>query len=63
MPEQNIAAQMEMDLNALRVLHRVVVDAHDRWSGGDPEEQNLLASMRQQLYAALMENLFQSGEI
>ena len=54
---------MEMDLNALRVLHRVVVDAHDRWSGGDPEEQNLLAAMRQQLYAALMENLFQSGEI
>ena len=63
MPEHDIAAHMEMDLNALRVLHRVVVDAHDRWSGGDPEEQNLLASMRHQLYAALMDNLLESGEI
>ena len=63
MSEPQIAAQMEMDLNALRVLHRVVVDAHNNWSGGDPEEQNLLAAMRQQLYAALMENLLRTGQI
>ncbi|MAV11247.1 MAG: hypothetical protein CMN96_07360 [Synechococcus sp. MED850] len=63
MSEPQIAAQMEMDLNALRILHRVVVDAHTNWSGGDPEEQNLLAAMRQQLYAALMENLLRTGQI
>jgi hypothetical protein len=57
------AAQMDLDLNALRVLYRVVEDAHHNWQGGDPEEQNLLASMKQQLYAALMDHLFRSGKI
>lgn len=63
MHDHDIAAHMEMDLSTLRVLHRVVVDAHSRWSGGDPDEQNLLAAMKQQLYAALMDNLLRSGKI
>ena len=63
MQPPEIAAQMELDINALRVLHRVVNDAHQNWQGGDPGEQNLLASMKQQLYAALMDHLFRSGKI
>lgn len=63
MQSPEYAAQMDLDLNALRVLYRVVEDAHHNWQGGDPGEQNLLASMKQQLYAALMDHLFRSGKI
>ena len=63
MQPPEIAAQMELDINALRVLYRVVNDAHQNWQGGDPGEQDLLASMKQQLYAALMDHLFRSGKI
>ena len=63
MQPPEIAAQMELDINALRVLYRVVNDAHQNWKGGDPGEQDLLASMKQQLYAALMDHLFRSGKI
>lgn len=54
---------MEMDLNALRLLHRVVSDAHERWSGGPAEEQLCLHAMKTQLYAALMDHLLDSGSI
>ena len=55
---------MEMDLNALRLLHRVVVsDAHERWSGGPADEQIRLHAMKTQLYAALMDHLLDSGSI
>ncbi|RCL51281.1 MAG: hypothetical protein DBW85_09925 [Synechococcus sp. MED-G71] len=44
-----------LDLNALRLLHRVVSDAYTNWPGGPPEEQVSLDRMRMQLYAGLMD--------
>ena len=48
---------MEMDINALRLLHRVVSDAHARWPGGLQEEQEALRMMKMQLYVALMDHV------
>ena len=45
----------QLDLNALRLLHRVVSDAYTNWPGGPPEEQASLDRMRMQLYAGLMD--------
>ena len=44
-----------LDLKALRLLHRVVSEAHTNWSGGPPGEQESLNRMRLQLYAGLMD--------
>ena len=50
---------MEMDLHALRLLHRVVSDSHANLPGGCPEEQQSLQTMKMQLYAALMDHLLE----
>ena len=52
-------ACMEMDLHALRLLYTVVSEAHAKWAGGCPEEQICLSTMKTQLYAALMDHLFE----
>ena len=59
----DFAATIHMDLRGLQLAYKTTSDALSNWRGGDPEEQNLLASMKQQLYAALMDHLFQSGRI
>ena len=56
-------ASMEMDINALRLLHRVVSDAYEQWPGGLQEEQQCLRMMKIQLYAALMDHLFDASSI
>ena len=57
--EHGPVACMEMDLHALRLLYRVVSEAHAKWPGGCPEEQVCLSTMKTQLYAALMDHLFE----
>ena len=42
MDEHDSVACMEMDINALRLLHRVVSDAYEQWPGGLQEEQQCL---------------------
>ena len=56
-------ASMDMDINALRLLHRVVSDAYEQWPGGLQEEQQCLRMMKIQLYAALMDHLFDAKSI
>ena len=56
-------ATISVDAEALRVLHRVVAQAYDNWSGGDANEQACLLNMKTQLYAALMDHLLESGSI
>ena len=50
---------MQMDLHALRLLHRIVSEAHANWPGGCPEEQQCLQTMKIQLYAALLDHLLE----
>ena len=52
-----------LERDVLRLLHRVVAEAHDNWPGGDANEQACLLNMKNQLYAALMDHLLESGSI
>jgi len=54
---------LAMETDALRLLQRVVADAYYSWPGGDAEEQATLLLMKNQLYAALMDHLFEMGSI
>ncbi|RNC93005.1 MAG: hypothetical protein ED554_04190 [Synechococcus sp. YX04-3] len=59
MSNEQGGACMHMDLHALRLLHRIVSEAHANWPGGCPEEQQCLQTMKIQLYAALMDHLLE----
>ena len=63
MHNSHMVTNISVEADALRVLHRVVAEAHDTWSGGDANEQACLLQMKNQLYAALMDHLFHSGLI
>ena len=52
---------ISVEIEALRLLHRVVSEAYTNWPGGDSNEQSCLLSMKTQLYAALMDHLFESS--
>ena len=52
-----------LERDVLRLLHRVVSEAHDNWPGGDANEQACLLNMKTQLYAALMDHLLESSSI
>ena len=54
---------LSVEIEALRVLHRAVSDAYANWPGGDANEQACLLNMKNQLYAALMDHLLESGSI
>ena len=52
-----------MEVDALRLLHRVVDNAYTNWPGGDADEQACLLLMKNQLYAALMTHLYETNSI
>ena len=53
---QNIVS-IKLGLDALRLMHQAVLQAYESWPGGCAEEQECLFAMRNQLYAALMDQL------
>ena len=57
MEDNQMITTLSVEINALRVLHRAVSDAHANWPGGDANEQACLLNMKNQLYAALMDHL------
>ena len=61
-PDQ-IAATLTMEVDALRLLHRIVDNAYTNWPGGDADEQACLLLMKNQLYAALMTHLYETNSI
>ena len=56
--------QFDLDVNAIRLLHRSVSFYLDKWPGGpDPREQQDLQRLKTLLFAALMEcSLEEDGE-
>ena len=63
MHNSSMVATISVEADALRLLHRVVAEAHDTWPGGDANEQACLLQMKNQLFAALMDHLLDSGSI
>tara|TARA_B100001939_G_scaffold16584_1_gene13858 strand:- start:293 stop:508 length:216 start_codon:yes stop_codon:yes gene_type:complete len=56
--------QFDLDVNAIRLLHRSVSFYLEKWPGGpDPREQEDLQRLKSLLFAALMEcSLDQDGQ-
>ena len=54
--DQNIVS-IELGLDALRLMHRAIHQSYESWPGGCAEEQECLLVMRNQLFAALMDQL------
>ena len=63
MEDNQIITTISMETDVLRILHRVVAEAYINWPGGDATEQACLLNMKTQLYAALMDQLLESGSI
>ncbi|MDP7999160.1 MAG: hypothetical protein RAK19_05805 [Synechococcus sp. SP1 MAG] len=57
MEQDQTVVSIELGLDALRLMHRAVHQAYESWPGGCAEEQECLFAMRNQLYAALMDQL------
>ena len=57
MEQDQTVVSIELGLNALRLMHRAVHQSYENWPGGCAEEQECLFAMRNQLYAALMDQL------
>jgi len=57
--EQEPLTAMHMNINAVRLLYRIISEAHDKWSGGPAEEQECLRHMKIQLWTVLMDNLLE----
>ena len=57
MKQDQTVVSIELGLDALRLKHRAVHQAYESWPGGHAEEQECLFTMRNQLYAALMDQL------
>ncbi|QNI94209.1 hypothetical protein SynA15127_01128 [Synechococcus sp. A15-127] len=64
MTDQPPTLQFDLDIAAIRLLHRSVEFYLQKWPGGpDPVEQQDLQRLRTLLYAALLEfSLDQEGE-
>ena len=50
--------QIELPIQAVRVIHTGLSQAVDKWSGGDPQEQEDLLAMRDHFYRIMLEHRF-----
>tara|TARA_A100001201_G_scaffold115282_1_gene98927 strand:+ start:352 stop:540 length:189 start_codon:yes stop_codon:yes gene_type:complete len=60
MYEEDEYYSIEMNIRGIRMIHRGLVLAVQNWSGGDPEEQEDLISMRDNFYRMVLEHQFQN---
>lgn len=54
----DIVASFTYCLHALRLDYKTTCDALDKWSGGDPQEQEFLDCKKKELFRALVEHSF-----
>tara|TARA_B100001173_G_scaffold209128_1_gene180411 strand:+ start:1027 stop:1218 length:192 start_codon:yes stop_codon:yes gene_type:complete len=57
MEQDQTVVSIELDLDALRLMHRAVHQAYESLPGDCAEEQECLFAMRNKLYAGLMDQL------
>ena len=50
--------QIELPIQAVRIIHTGLSQAVDKWSGGDPMEQEDLITMRDHFYRIMLEHRF-----
>ena len=49
---------IELPIQAVRIIHNGLKQAVDKWSGGPPEEQEDLQAMRDHFYRIILEHSF-----
>ena len=49
---------IELNIQAVRLIHKGLSQAVNKWSGGDPQEQEDLISMRDNFYKMILEYQF-----
>ena len=57
MEQDQTVVSIQLGLDPLRVMHRAINQTYEGWPGGCAEEQECLFTMRNPLYAALMDQL------
>jgi hypothetical protein len=46
---------LELNIHGIRCIHKGLSQAVDKWSGGDPKEQEDLIAMRDNFYRLILE--------
>ena len=49
---------VELNIKGIRLIHTGLSQAVEKWSGGDPEEQQNLIAMRDNFYRLILEHQF-----
>lgn len=52
--------QLELPIEAIRVIHTGLCQAVDKWTGGPPQEQEDLIAVRDNFYRIILEHQFSS---
>tara|TARA_A200000159_G_scaffold4496_1_gene4313 strand:- start:373 stop:555 length:183 start_codon:yes stop_codon:yes gene_type:complete len=50
--------ELQFTVTSLRMLHKAVTFAHDKWPGGDPVEQEYYKYLKDSLQRVLLEETF-----
>jgi hypothetical protein len=58
MMEEEDYYHLELPIEAVRIIHMGLTQAVDKWSGGDPQEQEDLLAMRDHFYRIMLEHRF-----
>jgi hypothetical protein len=51
---------IELNIKGIRLIHSGLSQAVEKWSGGDPDEQQDLIAMRDNFYKLILEYQFDS---
>ena len=51
---------IELNIQGIRLIHTGLRQAVQKWSGGDPQEQENLIAMRDNFYRLILEHQFDS---
>mgnify|MGYP003149557386 CR=1 FL=1 len=60
MDEDDKYYRVELPIEAVRVIHMGLSQACNKWSGGDPMEQEDLLAMRDHFYRIMLEHRFEN---
>ena len=56
--EEDNYYQIELPIQAIRIIHKGLSQAVEKWSGGPAEEQENLIAMRDNFYRLVLEHQF-----
>ena len=51
--------QIELNIRGIRLIHEGLRQAVQKWSGGEPQEQENLIAMRDNFYRLILEHQFE----